>query len=108
MDTNNINDRLKLYELALADYEASLGASSNYKFALKTQFGFCHYFYKNHNLGLVYRHFEQVLPELHLMKPQGRELRITWFYDGAIQPRIDCLKRAIELTKQKITDEANI
>lgn len=106
MGANNIHDRLKLYELALADYEASLGASSNYKFALKTQLGFCHYFYKKHDLSLVYRHFEQVLPELHFMKPQGRELRMTWFYDGAIPPRIDCLKRAIELTKSKIWEQS--
>ena len=102
MDTTKIEDRLKLYELALADYEASFGAGHNHKFALKTQLGFCHYFYKNHNLSFVYRYFEQVLPELYLMKPQGRELKMTWFYDGEIQPRIDCLKRAIELTKSKI------
>ena len=106
MDTNNIHDRLKLYELALADYEASLGASSNYKFVLKTQCGFCFYFYKKHDLSLVYKFFEQVLPELHFMKPQGRELRMTWFYDGAIPPRIDCLKRAIELTKSKIWEQS--
>ena len=102
MDTTKIEDRLKLYELALADYEASFGAGHNHKFALKTQLGFCHYFYKNHNLSFVYRYFEQVLPELYLMKPQGRELKMTWFYDGEIQPRINCLKRAIELTKSKI------
>ena len=106
MDTNNIHDRLKLYELALADYEASLGASSNYKFVLKTQCGFCFYFYKKHDLSLVYKFFEQVLPELYLMKPQGRELKMTWFYDDDIQPRIDCLKRAIELTKSKIWEQS--
>ena len=106
MDTNNIHDRLKLYELALADYEASFWAGHNHKFALKTQLGFCHYFYKNHNLSFVYRYFEQVLPELYLMKPQGRELKMTWFYDGEIQPRIDCLKRAIELTKSKIWEQS--
>ena len=106
MDTTKIEDRLKLYELALADYEASFGAGHNHKFALKTQLGFCHYFYKNHNLSFVYRYFEQVLPELYLMKPQGRELKMTWFYDGEIQPRIDCLKRAIELTKSKIWEQS--
>ena len=106
MDTTKIEDRLKLYELALADYEASFGAGHNHKFALKTQLGFCHYFYKNHNLSFVYRYFEQVLPELYLMKPQGRELKMTWFYDGEIQPRINCLKRAIELTKSKIWEQS--
>ena len=106
MDTNNIHDRLKLYELALADYEASLGLTRIGKRHKYTDLGFCGYFLSQHNI-VVYGCLDLCLPELDKQKPDNSENN-HWFRKGDIQPRIDCLKRAIELTKQKITNEANI
>lgn len=99
MDTTKIEDRLKLYELALADYEASLRKRYQYKIMHHTSLGFCHYFFHTHHLW-VFGSLETQLPELYDTHPMGKV--VYWFYDGEIQPRIDCLKRAIELTKQKM------
>ena len=100
MDTNNIHDRLKLYELALADYEASLGQDENYKEHKNTESGFCVYFSYSQDVMFCYK----TVPELHKQKPMNNSL--FWFKEGEIQPRIDCLKRAIELTKSKIWEQS--
>ena len=100
MDTTKIEDRLKLYELALADYEASLGKDERYKFKNNTEGGFCVYFYYSHYVMFCYK----TVPELHKQKPMNNSL--FWFKEGEIQPRIDCLKRAIELTKSKIWEQS--
>ena len=98
MDTIKIKDRLKLYELALADYEASLGKDFEYKRVKSTMSGFCAYFLYEKRIN-VYVVMDLVLPELYAQKPTSAVC--NWFIHGDIQPRIDCLKKAIELTKQK-------
>lgn len=98
MDTNKIEDRLKLYELALADYEASLDGNGDIKDSYGTYIGFCTYFQKWYKINLGFN-FESILPELYEYKPIDRF--VYWFAPGDIQPRIDCLKKAIELTKSK-------
>ncbi len=103
MDTTKIEDRLKLYELALADYEASLRKRFLYKLNHNTSLGFCHYFFHTHSMW-IFDSFEKTLPELYDTRPMDR--LIFWFDDGKIPPRIDCLKRAIELTKSKIWEQS--
>lgn len=103
MKTNNIHDRLKLYELALVDYESSLGMSKDNRVLNFTNCGFCNYFKEQRGL-YIYEDFNIKLPELYAQKPEDHELRMGWFSDGEIEPRIECLKKAIELTKQKIHD----
>ena len=100
MDTTKIEDRLKLYELALVDYEASLGKDERYKFKNNTEGGFCIYFYHCHGLAFT----STAVPELYRQRPMTGS--IYWFPTGDIQPRIDCLKRAIELTKSKIWEQS--
>ena len=103
MGANNIHYRLKLYELALADYEASLRKRYLYKIKHHTSLGFCHYFFHAHHLW-VFESLETQLPELYGTHPMGK--LVYWFGDGKIPPRIECLKRAIELTKSKIWEQS--
>ena len=72
MDTNNIHDRLKLYELALADYEASLGKDWDYKRKKSTMSGFCAYFWYAQSVDMYFM-FKEVLPELYAQKPKNNK-----------------------------------
>lgn len=92
-------ERLELYEKALVDYRSSLGKDFEYKRQKATMAGFCAYFKYTHNLD-VYLTMEQDLPELYAYKPH--DANYSWFICGAIKPRIELLKKAIELVKQKI------
>lgn len=90
---NTLNERLEIYELALNDFES--GRHNTY-------YGFCYYFY---NEGLLYcsGDFKRTLPELYEQKPIEC-CGLDWFPQGAIKPRIECLKKAIELTNLKIQE----
>lgn len=97
-----IEDRLKLYELALADYEKSLGADEDLKRNLFTITGLCAYFWYAQEINLYNYGIKEVLPELHKQQPTGYLSKSFWYPEGDIQPRIDCLKKAIELTKKNM------
>ena len=86
-----IQERLVIYKKALADFEAANEWTSQ---------GLCLYLYKVHNLNFQCR---QLLHELLvIMKPKNQYSRFYWFPKGQREPRIECLKKAIEITEQKI------
>jgi len=90
-------ERLKLYEIALKDYEA---ASMIEIRANGFTHGLCRYFYLIHGLD-VYNKMHLTFPEIHKSKPVNSG---AWYFDfGDIKSRIELLKKAIELTKKKIT-----
>ena len=90
--------RLSAYERALTDYEKAIGEDEKYLFDNKLVTGLCCYF--TYGQGIDVNDMEEVLPELYLQKPESEEKLSYWFQWPELTPRIECLKKAIELTKK--------
>ena len=90
-------ERLTAYELALTDYEKAIGKNERYLLDNNLACGLCFYFKHAQNIA-IYFAMKQLLPELYLQKPY--KSYPTWYKDGKLKPRINCLKKAISLTKK--------
>ena len=89
-----IHDRLKIYERMLNDFENK---------SIYTQNGFCYYIDRVYHIH-VYRPFIflNVFPELYVTQPDNKFDLFYWFPRGDYYSRINCLKKAIEFTEQRI------
>ena len=92
-------ERLTAYEFALKDYQNAIGKNGNYLLDSRLHEGFCRYFIKVQGID-VYGCIAEVLPELYFQKPNPAFDSYVWFPEGELSPRIECLKRAIALTKK--------
>jgi hypothetical protein len=92
-----MKERLKIYRKALWDYRIA-------KFIKKdhTNYGFCYYFCWRHDKAM-YHTFDSAFPELYAQRPMNVN-GVYWFRPGDIKSRIECLKKAIKLTKQFINN----
>lgn len=88
-------ERLELYEIALKDYESGLMIEKKPKVL---QRGLCNYFYIMHDID-TYWCLEVVLPEIYKLSPLNHGY---YFPEGELEPRIELLKKAIELVKTKL------
>jgi len=94
-----LKDRLKLYETALKDYTNAIGQSRQYKINNNIDCGLCWYFDENHFNGEAsISELINKLPELFTQRPCGS----FWFPIGEVEPRIECIKKAIKATKRKM------
>ena len=99
MQTLTPKERLTAYELALTDYQNGIGKEEDSLFDNALDAGLCFYF--THVQGIdVDGRMEEVLPELYLQKPNPTPDYGYWFEWDELTPRIECLKKAIELTKK--------
>ena len=91
-------DELKAYKRALKDYQKG-GFKDEFGDYLRTE-GFCFYF--RYALGfLIYGdYFYQTLPTLYLLKP--KDTGMYWFPETDKQPRIELLKKAIEILEKEL------
>ena len=82
-----LQEELEIYKKALIDFE------NNEPF---TNYGFCEYFFRVHNIRCIYYYFELYLPYLYKQKPNNNKAYLSyWFPEGELNPRIECLKKAI-------------
>ena len=82
-----LQEELELYKKALIDFE------NNAPF---TDDCFCEYFFRVHGLSLYGGYFELYLPYLYKQKPNNNKAYLSyWFPEGELNPRIECLKKAI-------------
>jgi hypothetical protein len=84
-------ERLQVYKEALKDYTASLK-----KEKISTSRGFCYYFNSNE------KSLEN-FPELMAQEPTEIFMDVGteyWFKPGLLEPRIECIKKAIKLCKE--------
>ncbi len=88
-----LEERLSEYKRALFHYRMSRYIPL-YKHFAGTQFGFCNYF----NCADLYEYY----PELEEFNPNN--YGSYWFESVLLKPRINCLKKAIELTEKKLTE----
>ena len=91
-------ERLEAYELALTDYQNGIGKNEDYLLDNGLLAGLCHYFYSGQVIDV--NDMEGVLPELYLQKPDSEVGLGYWFQWAELSPRIECLKKAIALTKK--------
>lgn len=106
----NTQERLNIYKKALKDYKYSLiketkwyGIFIKYK---QTNYGFCHYFLHTHELNVysfddTVNRFNSLLPELYSTKPENANAHAHWFKCGKLEPRIECLEKAIKLCENE-------
>jgi len=93
-------ERIEAYELALKDYQKGIGKNEKYLFDNRLYEGFCRYFINVQGID-VYQYFMKIdFPELYSQKPNPAFDSYVWFECGELAPRIECLKKAIELTKK--------
>ena len=109
IDVESAKGRLIIYKRALKDYterRKHIGEIDDGFFNRDRSIfdcGLCYYFYKRY-IGLdTYFHFSVFLPELYSFKPE--ESSSDWFPMGHLSPRIECIKKAILITEEKIKNE---
>lgn len=102
--SRELKQRLVLYQQALIDYRTGNCVNS-------LSFGFCWYFQNEHELDIYdVRYFKNILPELWKQKPSLEyEKHYQWFppywaHVTGKTGRIECLEKAIELTKSQIDE----
>lgn len=109
----NIQERLNIYKKALKDYNYSLKKETKwygfiYVFNKHTHCGFCHYFLQMHKLDVYEKTYKEnsdrfnlLLPELYSTKPENANTQTHWFSSGRLEPRIECLEKAIKLCENE-------
>jgi len=90
--TNTLKQRLKVYKKALEDFSKPI---NNY-----TDCGFCHYFNTVQGIYVYRQYFKLELPELWRYRPKS--FSMFWFYSKSLEPRVQCLKKAIKYTEKLI------
>ena len=100
MQTLTPKERLEVYERALTDYEKAIGKNEDYLRDNRLLSGLCYYFIRIQGINVCGHYMKNRLPELYLQKPDSEVGLGYWFQWAELSPRIECLKKAIELTKK--------